>query len=81
MPSPTFRIRTGRDFGLVVRERREELGITQAELAEQSGIDSPSGLSRIENGKSVKHLEQVLTALQRLGARVEVTFPDEPSDG
>jgi len=78
---PTYRIRTGSDLGLVVRERREELGITQAELAARAGIDSPSGLSRIEHGKSVKHLEQVLTALQRLGARVEVTFPDETADG
>lgn len=77
---PVYRIRTGRDLGLVVRERREELGVTQAELADRSGIDSPSGLSRIENGKSVKHLEQVLTALQRLGARVEVTFPDDADD-
>lgn len=76
---PVFRIRTGSDLGLVVRERREERGITQTELAARSGIDSPSGLSRIENGKSVKHLDQVLTALQRLGARVEVTFPDDDS--
>lgn len=78
---PVYRIRTGRDLGLVVRERREDLGITQAELAARAGIDSPSGLSRIEHGKSVAHLEQVLTLLGRLGARVEVTFPDPPADG
>lgn len=38
-------------FGLNVKRRRVELGLTQAEVAEQLGIRvSPDNISRIESG-------------------------------
>ena len=39
----------GNDVGLLIRETRNELGITQEELAKKTGI-SQSSISRIENG-------------------------------
>jgi transcriptional regulator with XRE-family HTH domain len=40
----------GRSFGAVLREHRRAAGLTQRELAEQSGLDF-SYISKLENGR------------------------------
>ena len=53
------------NIGNFIKQRREELGITQAELAE--GLCSLPTLSRIENGNNVPHGNTLRALLQRLG--------------
>ncbi len=53
------------NIGNFIKQRRDELGITQAELAE--GLCSPMTLSRIENGNYVPHGNTLRSLLQRLG--------------
>lgn len=52
-------------IGEVLRKRRLELGLTQAELCE--GICEPSTLSRIENGSQTPCRRKLIVLLQRLG--------------
>ena len=53
------------NIGNFIKQRREELGITQNELAE--GLCSPVTLSRLENGTQTPHQSTVRALLQRLG--------------
>lgn len=78
MPDPqkTLPITTGGDLGHVIRVARQEQGLTQGELVELAGFNDQSVLSRIEQGKSVKHLDNVLRTLRRLGVTLEATLPD-----
>lgn len=52
-------------YGAMIRQRREELGYTQEELAD--GICSVPTLSRIENGERLPTKEHSEMLLQRLG--------------
>ncbi len=61
-------------LGKAVRKARKEIGVTQADLALTSG----TGLrfvSDLENGKPTCQIGKVLTVLQTLGIRVELTPP------
>ena len=52
-------------IGAMIRERRQELGLTLAELSKLTGLDSPH-LSRIEQGKynvTIDTLSVIATAL------------------
>jgi DNA-binding XRE family transcriptional regulator len=53
----------GRPFGVAVRARRLELGLTQERLAAQAGM-SQGALSRLEHGRGVP----TLPLLERLAA-------------
>ena len=53
------------NIGNFIKQRREELGITQNELAE--GLCSLPTLSRLENGTQTPHQSTVRALLQRLG--------------
>ena len=53
------------NIGNFIKQRREELGITQNELAE--GLCSLPTLSRIESGSHVPHGNTLRSLLQRLG--------------
>ena|SRR5947209_614493 len=67
------RVSAEMDFALALARRRDELGMTQQELAEETGIRQPM-IARIEHG-------QMPTAptLQRLakGLRVSIMFTGE----
>lgn len=52
-------------FGIIIKQRREELGYTQEDLAE--GICSVVSLSRIENGERMPTKNHTEMLLQRLG--------------
>jgi DNA-binding XRE family transcriptional regulator len=56
-------------LGDMVRERRRELGLTQAEVAELAGITQPA-LSRIEGGGGVP----TLAMLHRIARAMHTTF-------
>jgi HTH-type transcriptional regulator / antitoxin HipB len=61
-------IRTARDLGLLCRDRREQLGWSQAELARRAGT-SRKWLSELETGKATIQLDGVLAVLAELGLR------------
>jgi HTH-type transcriptional regulator / antitoxin HipB len=60
-----MRVRTPKDIGLVIRERRRELGLDQAELARRVGV-SRQWLVEIEGGKARAELGLVLRTLREL---------------
>ena len=69
----------GNDVGLLIRETRNELGITQEELAKKTGI-SQSSISRIENGSSVPSLSTLKKIGDRIGKRVVITYEDSEGE-
>jgi HTH-type transcriptional regulator/antitoxin HipB len=75
MATRTWTVRSGADLGRAVADIRERRGLSQAALAERSGL-SRSYVSNIEAGRTVSLLEQELRLLRRLGATVTVTFED-----
>lgn len=61
------------EIGLVLRKRREELGLRQVEVAKESGIN-PSRMSMIENTWIMPRFDEVdriKAAMERLAAGIE----------
>ena len=65
-------INTAADLGKAIRDRRRELGYTQAFLASYAGI-SASFLSELENGKATVQLDKVMEVLSLLGMDLSVS--------
>ncbi len=63
-------IRTPREVGLLIRERRREIGLTQAELAERVGA-SREWIRLAESGKPRLDLALALRALGALGITLD----------
>lgn len=57
------------EISKTLRERRRELGVSQADLARLSGL-SLHGLSDIETGKGNPTMETLLKVLQVLGLEI-----------
>ena len=66
-------LRTPRDFGAIIRERRRALGLDQAGLAARIGV-SRLWVSEVERGKPGAGLGLILRALAALD--IELTFTD-----
>lgn len=67
-------VRSSEDLGRAIAGARASRGMTQAQLAEQLGIDR-SYLAGLESAaRSTLALERTLLALRRLGAQVTVTI-------
>jgi len=60
------RILDTRELGKAIRDRRRELGYTQAFLASYAGV-SASFLSELENGKDTIQLGKMMEVLGLLG--------------
>jgi y4mF family transcriptional regulator len=58
-------------LGDIVRKRRKESGVRQAEAAALSGV-GPRFLSELERGKETAELGRALRVLERLGLDVWV---------
>jgi DNA-binding XRE family transcriptional regulator len=61
------------DIGLMVKQARKELGITQSELAEKSGT-TKHYISRIENNKSGIELATLQKITEGLGKQLQITI-------
>ncbi len=72
-------IHSGADFGRAIADLRRRQGLTQAQLAEQSGL-SRDYLAHLEAGRTSKSLDHLLRTLRRSGASVTVSLP-ESNDG
>jgi HTH-type transcriptional regulator / antitoxin HipB len=60
------RTRTSQDLGSRIRERRNRLGLTQAELASVARVN-PRFLSELENGKETAQIGGIQRVLAALG--------------
>lgn len=78
----SFVVRRGADLGAAVAEVRRTRGLTQAELAERTGIQR-SYVASLESGRTNRLIEHLLRTLRRLGAEVTVTWrtASDPADG
>jgi transcriptional regulator with XRE-family HTH domain len=79
-PGRTWTVRSSADLGRAVASARASRGLTQAELAEDAGINR-SYLAALERGASTLALERALRVLRRLGATVTVALPPEQDRG
>lgn len=66
-----MRVRTMLDMGLAVKKRREDIGLTQQQLADQSGV-SRSWIAQVETGKPSFDVYKVLQVFSILGLQLEV---------
>jgi HTH-type transcriptional regulator/antitoxin HipB len=64
-----FRIYTPESLGTAIRHYRTEAGLTQAQLAELSGIHR-TYLSELEQGKETEQLKRLVRVLRVLGVRM-----------
>lgn len=70
-------------LGAIVRHRRKEAGVHQADAAGLCGVGTRF-LSEIERGKETAEVGKVLQVLERLGLELWVIprgTPTEPGDG
>lgn len=67
-----MRVDTSRKLGAALRGRRQELGLSQGEVAEQAGV-SRKWLSEFESGKSRADLSLVLQSLAAVGLHLDVS--------
>jgi len=66
-----MKIRTGSELGLVLRERRRELRLTQAELADRIGV-SRQWVGKVEKGLRRADLVLVLRAVRALHLALDI---------
>ncbi len=71
-------VRTPADLGAIIRERRRELGLGQAELAERIGV-SRQWIIGVERGRARAELGLVLRALDALAIRLNAASEDTPA--
>jgi transcriptional regulator with XRE-family HTH domain len=62
-----------RELGRLVHDRRTELGLSQAELAERCGMKQPQ-ISRFEAGGTVPTLPMLRRLAHALGADVSISL-------
>ncbi len=65
------------DLGRLVKRRRQQLGLTQADLALASGT-GVRFISDLENGKATCQSGRSLQVLAALGLRLSIHLPDSP---
>lgn len=73
-----MRFRTPEDLGILLRERRTALGLSQAALAERVGV-SRQWIVDLEQGKPRLEIGLVLRTAEALGQILEIG-EDRPSD-
>ena len=68
---PYGRISSSEALGKLIRAKRRQIGMTQAEASALAGV-GVRFLSELENGKATAELGKVLLVLARLGLVVEI---------
>ena len=61
-----MRITDSKSFGAMLKNRRKQLGYTQAYISEMTGM-SVSFLSELENGKKTAQLDKAIEVAMLLG--------------
>ena len=73
-----MRASTPRELGLLVRERRQDLRLSQAELATRAGV-SREWLVVVEKGHARAELGKLLALMAELGLTLDLS-PDAEAD-
>lgn len=73
-------IKSARDFGALVRERRKQLGWTQTELARRAGTGERF-IVELEAGKPGCQLEKALIAARSVGLELGDLKGNTPAEG
>lgn len=66
-----MRVRAASDFGALVAERREALGLTQRELASRADV-TREWIVRLEQGAPTVTVHRLMRVLRELGLEVSV---------
>jgi transcriptional regulator with XRE-family HTH domain len=74
--SRRWSVHSGEDFGRAIADLRRAKGMTQAQLAEASGL-TRTWLARLETGHSTPVLDHLLRLLRRLGATITITVSED----
>lgn len=75
VPHGPFRIYSPSSIGDAIRHYRTAAGLTQAQLAEMTGLQR-SYLSELEGGKETEQLKRILRVLRQLGVRMTLDEAD-----
>ncbi len=73
-------IKTSKDLGLAIREKRKKDGLSLMDAAALCNVGYRF-LSDLENGKPTVRLEKVLQVIQMLGLQLEVKERTWPNEG
>lgn len=74
-PDPPFRVYTAASLGTAIRQYRQQSGLSQAELAESTGLNR-TYLSDLEQGKETEQIRRILRLLKELGVRMTLNRAD-----
>lgn len=67
-----MRVRAASDFGALVAERREQLHLTQSELAKRAGV-TREWVVRLEGGAHAVTLYRLMRVLRELSLELQVS--------
>lgn len=70
-----FRIYTPASLGAAIRNYRQEAGLSQADLAERTGLNR-TYLSNLEQGHETEQVKRILRVLKQLGVRMTLEEAD-----
>ena len=70
-----FRVYTPASLGAAIRHFRLQSGLSQAELAERTGLNR-TYLSDLERGKETEQVRRILRVLKELGVRMTLERAD-----
>jgi transcriptional regulator with XRE-family HTH domain len=70
-----FRIYTPASLGAAIRHYRHEAGLSQADLAERTGLNR-TYLSDLERGGETEQVKRILRLLRELGVRMTLDKAD-----
>ncbi|WP_375497086.1 helix-turn-helix domain-containing protein [uncultured Jatrophihabitans sp.] len=73
-------VSTARDLGLLVRQRRQDLRLSQADLATRAGVGRPWVVA-VEKGHARAELGKLLALLAELGLAVDLSAAGQPRAG
>lgn len=71
----TFRVYSAKSLGAAIGHYRRGLGLSQAELAERSGLNR-TYLSDLERGRETEQVRRILRLLNQLGVRMVLEKAD-----
>ena len=70
-----FRVYTPESLGAAIRHYRQEAGLSQADLAERTGLNR-TYLSDLERGHETEQVKRILRLLKQLGVRITLDKAD-----
>ena len=73
--NPSFRVYNAASLGAAIRHYRRQAGLSQAELAELTGLNR-TYLSHLEQGKQTEQVRRILQVLKQLGVRMTLQKAD-----